>query len=360
MDEISTLIHIDHPTTFPLGKTFFLRGWVVGNRPIHSVHEGNADSPPLKLEPRPDVTAAHPGHSFATGFSGQINSRELRDGRLRICCRTEGEVVEFETTLARHEVPPDKSNRLERIRPHLRADQPFEETPFHFDFLTDELRKKFGVFDTENVSDFDYPPKVLEVISNFESGLVLDCGAGLKKICRPNVVNLEIAPFPSTDVIAVAEQLPFNDNTFEAIISCAVLEHLKDPFLAAREMVRVTKPGGIIYADVPFLQPYHGYPAHYYNMTSQGLVNLFSQHCEIRDASVPDYGTPIWTLSWFLNSYLAGLPPETQKEFRRMRVDELLESAPSYGDKAFVRRLSAEKKFELACTTSVTAVVRKR
>jgi hypothetical protein len=94
-------------------------------------------------------------------------------------------------------------------------------------------------------------------------------------------------------------------------------------------------------------------------MTSQGLVNLFSEHCDIRDASVPEYGTPIWTLSWFLNSYLAGLPPETREEFRRMRVDELLESAGSYRDSDFVRQLSAEKNFELACTTSVTAVVRK-
>lgn len=359
MDAHPTLIHIDHPTSFPLGKTFLVRGWVVSDRPIQSVHAGDKDSPPLTLEPRPDVSSAHPDHAFATGFSGQLSTADLRDDHLRLLCRIQGETVEFETGLKRHEVPPDKRARLERIRPHLRDDLPFEETPFHFNFVTDELRKQFGVFDTENVSDFEYTPKARAIIDQYKSGLVLDCGAGLKKNLLPNVVNLEIVPYVSTDVIAVAEQLPFKENSFDAVISCAVLEHLKDPFLAAREMVRVTKPGGIIQADVPFLQPYHGYPAHYYNMTSQGLVNLFSDQCEIRETSVPEYGTPIWTLSWFLNSYLAGLPPETREEFRKMRVDELLDKAVNYRDKNFVRELSEKANFELACTTSVTAVVRK-
>jgi hypothetical protein len=134
-----------------------------------------------------------------------------------------------------------------------------------------------------------------------------------------------------------------------------VLEHVRYPFEAAREIIRVTKPGGRIYADVPFLQPYHGYPAHYYNMTHQGLANLFSESCEIEKSFVPRYGLPIWSLTWFLNSYLAGLPPEERGRFAAMRVSDLIGNTMEYLDQPFVKELSDAKNLELASVTSVLA-----
>jgi ubiquinone/menaquinone biosynthesis C-methylase UbiE len=86
----------------------------------------------------------------------------------------------------------------------------------------------------------------------------------------------------STDVLGVAEELPFVDNAFDAVISVAVLEHVRDPFSAAKEITRVLKPGGKLFGYVPFLQPFHGYPNHYYNMTRVDLANLF------RDLNVVD------------------------------------------------------------------------
>ena len=76
-------------------------------------------------------------------------------------------------------------------------------------------------------------------------------------------------------MIGVAEVLPFGDNAFDAVISVAVLEHVRDPFGAAQEIIRVLKPGGKLFCCVPFLQPFHGYPNHYYNMSHVGLANLF-------------------------------------------------------------------------------------
>ena len=160
--------------------------------------------------------------------------------------------------------PHDKAARLARIRPHLRGGRAFRETPFHFDFLTPDMRQRFGIADTDSVSNFEYAPAVRARIDSCGDELVLDCGAGNRPTTWPNIVNLEIVAYPSTDVLAANEDLPFEDNTFAMVVSCAVLEHLRDPFAAAREMVRVTRPGGIIYADIPFLQPFHGYPSHYY------------------------------------------------------------------------------------------------
>jgi SAM-dependent methyltransferase len=40
-----------------------------------------------------------------------------------------------------------------------------------------------------------------------------------------------------------AKDLPFEENTFDAVIGAPVLEHLDDPFARLSEMVRVLKPG---------------------------------------------------------------------------------------------------------------------
>jgi ubiquinone/menaquinone biosynthesis C-methylase UbiE len=40
-------------------------------------------------------------------------------------------------------------------------------------------------------------------------------------------------------------ELPFADETFDAVFSNAVLDHLRDPIAALREMHRILKPGGV-------------------------------------------------------------------------------------------------------------------
>ncbi|HEX3450908.1 MAG TPA: methyltransferase domain-containing protein, partial [Isosphaeraceae bacterium] len=65
------------------------------------------------------------------------------------------------------------------------------------------------------------------------------------------------------------------DDAFDAVISVPVLEQVRDPFTAAKEITRVLKPGGKLFCCVRFLQPFHGYPNHYYNMTHVGLASLF-------------------------------------------------------------------------------------
>jgi len=167
-----------------------------------------------------------------------------------------------------------KRRKLERIRPLLRADMPSVETPSIFDFLSSELRAQFNIVDTDAVSSNGYDAHALALIERHAAGLVLDCGAGRRSDYYDNVVNFEIVDYETTDVRGVGEALPFVDGSFDAVLSLAVLEHVKDPFRCAREIARVLKPGGELMCCVPFLQPLHGYPHHYYNMTHQGLRNL--------------------------------------------------------------------------------------
>ena len=53
------------------------------------------------------------------------------------------------------------------------------------------------------------------------------------------------------EVVAVGERLPYDDDRFDIVVARAVFEHLDDPAFAASELLRVTKPGGLIAAFTP-------------------------------------------------------------------------------------------------------------
>lgn len=251
-----------------------------------------------------------------------------------------------------------KARKLQRLKSLLRQDMPSESYPDHYDFLTPELRQEFNIIDTTAVSSSTYRQAILDLIEKHKDGLILDCGAGSRSIYFDNVVNFEIAKYPSTDVRGVGEVLPFKDNSFDAVLSITVLEHVKDPWKCAKEILRVLKPGGDLYCVVPFLQPLHGYPHHYYNMSHQGLVNLFEGEVDVTLHEVYDRVLPIWTLTWIANSWAQGLSGEALEEFKSLRVADLLTPATDHLDRSYVQQLSEEKNFELASATAMHAVKR--
>ncbi len=248
-----------------------------------------------------------------------------------------------------------KKDKLKRIKPILRSDMPYEEKHNCYDFLTKDLRQQFNIVDTDAVSSNEYDGYAQDLIAKYKDGLILDCGAGKRRIYFDNVVNFEIVDYDTTDVRGVGEVLPFVDNAFDAVISIAVLEHVKDPFLCAKEIARVLKPGGILMCCVPFLQPLHGYPHHYYNMTYQGLINLFDDLVEIDKVDVYGSVLPIWSLTWIVQSWSNGLVGKAKQEFLNLKISDLLEPPASFLDKSFVKELSMEKNLELASATVLFA-----
>lgn len=107
------------------------------------------------------------------------------------------------------------------------------------------------------------------------SASVLDLGAGERKRA-PHVLNLEIAAVSHTDVVGDGHALPFADESLDAVIIEAVLEHVLDPIGMVEEIRRVLKPGGSVCAAVPFLQGYHPSPTDYQRWTLDGFQELFN------------------------------------------------------------------------------------
>jgi SAM-dependent methyltransferase len=241
-----------------------------------------------------------------------------------------------------------KAEKLARIAPLLTPGRSCVQTDSSYDFLTDDLRKTWGIDELGPVSSHDYDSDALALFDRHRNGLVLDVGSGQRSVYFTNVVNFELAPFESTDVRGVAEDLPFVDGAFDAVVSIAVLEHVKDPFRAAAEMARVLKPGGDLLCCVPFLQPLHGYPHHYYNMTHEGLRNLFDGPLVVDRLTVPDSTLPIWSLTWMLRSWADGLSGAARQEFLDMKVGDLMGEPVSYLQRTWVRNLELDKNFELA------------
>lgn len=67
---------------------------------------------------------------------------------------------------------------------------------------------------------------------------------------------------------------------FDIIYCSDVMEHLDNPWIGARNLLKLTKVGGYIIVITPFSYPYHPDPDDFYRFTHNGLCRLFECHQE--------------------------------------------------------------------------------
>lgn len=109
--------------------------------------------------------------------------------------------------------------------------------------------------------------RIAERVAADAPGTVLDWGAGYGQMTRrlhargidvtaydyredlegPDVEEIEGLPGVRTHVSPEPVALPFADDSFDAVLSCGVLEHVSHPDDSLEELKRVLKPGGRIY-----------------------------------------------------------------------------------------------------------------
>lgn len=76
------------------------------------------------------------------------------------------------------------------------------------------------------------------------------------------------------DVHELSRHLPREH--FDAVITCSTLEHVKYPWIAAVEIAKVLKPGGLVFVHTHQTFALHAHPHDYWRFTVEGLRALFA------------------------------------------------------------------------------------
>lgn len=205
---------------------------------------------------------------------------QIDQGKLR-CVRTGGTLARNGDTLVcgaeRYMLAHGKVPVILKSQADIEAtlnDNPAMEEEYRTPNLYQRLRDRF--YRDYNSHDF------IALAQKFINGrpaeeLMLSIGGGPIRDGE-NVTNLNIGTFPNVDIVGDAHDLPYVDGSVDAIYCSAVLEHVREPITAVREMHRVLKPGAQVLSVIPFMQAYHGYPHHYQNFTISGHEYLYASN----------------------------------------------------------------------------------
>jgi SAM-dependent methyltransferase len=146
----------------------------------------------------------------------------------------------------------------------------------------------------------------LRVVVRDLEGRVLDVGCGRKPYRKwfekaGEYVGLDVTRESDADVIVRAgERWPFEDSSFDAVVSTQVLEHVSDFANVRAEIARVVKPGGQVIISVPFIYNEHGAPEDFRRFSVYGAAQLFPADWEVvRVARLGGAGSSLGIL--FLN-----------------------------------------------------------
>ncbi len=121
---------------------------------------------------------------------------------------------------------------------------------------------------------------LLSVVTQFAGevkGAVFDYGCGgapyqaLFSHCD-RYVGADVTPGPSVDRMLTADGMTQEaSESFDAVLSSQVLEHVKEPEEYLRECLRILKPGGELLLSTHGMFHEHGCPHDFYRWTPNGL-----------------------------------------------------------------------------------------
>jgi len=109
-----------------------------------------------------------------------------------------------------------------------------------------------------------------------KEGNSLNLGSGPQQL-GAGVKSVDIQAFPGVDVVASLESLPFEHGSIARIVCDNVLEHIRVPTMAVKEIHRILENGGVAYISTPFLYPFHDSPGDFTRWTEQGLRGLLEE-----------------------------------------------------------------------------------
>lgn len=133
-------------------------------------------------------------------------------------------------------------------------------------------------------------------------------GAGMTRLYSNDtdvdIVAFDIYGSEHVQLIADAHQLPFESGLFDAVVIQAVLEHVLDPSIVVREIWRVLRPNGYLYAETPFLQHVHEGAYDFTRFTDSGHRWLFKDFDVLESGPI---GGPAAQMLWSVHHLVWGL-----------------------------------------------------
>jgi SAM-dependent methyltransferase len=92
--------------------------------------------------------------------------------------------------------------------------------------------------------------------------------------------TLDIVPNDHLTYLANSEYcFPIPDNTFDVVLACQVIEHVRKPWVWIKELARVSKKGGHVVIINPVSWPYHMAPVDCWRIYPEGMRALYEEAC---------------------------------------------------------------------------------
>ena len=146
-------------------------------------------------------------------------------------------------------------------------------------------------------------------------------GQGMEPLLETPGIELiesDVSFGPRTSLICDGHDIPYADDSLDAVVAQAVLEHVVDPHAVAREIHRVLKPGGLVYAETPFMQQIHGGRYDFERFSYWGHRRLFRQFSEIDSGVACGPAMALaWSWMYFLRSFARSRRRASHVEFHR-------------------------------------------
>jgi SAM-dependent methyltransferase len=125
----------------------------------------------------------------------------------------------------------------------------------------------------------------LPLMERHAHGRLIDLGCGdspfrdvlLTRVTAYDSLDLFPEGRGLTYVADIQDMAAVPDNAYDTALCLEVLEHVPDPFRAAREIARILAPGGVLIVSVPHLSRLHAEPHDYFRYTRYGLRRVLEQ-----------------------------------------------------------------------------------
>jgi SAM-dependent methyltransferase len=154
-------------------------------------------------------------------------------------------------------------------------------------------------------------------------GKVLDSGCGIMPYKKLILENKGISSYIGLDIDSAIDynnikpdfywdgiNMPFENETFDVVISTEVIEHIFNLDIYLNEVKRILKPGGVFFFTVPFLMSLHEVPHDYYRYTPYSLEIIFKRagFSDIKIKPMGGYNAAMaQMIGLWVNMYLWGI-----------------------------------------------------